>query len=100
MLRILGLSGTAVAVILHRRPGISGPANTQHSLSIDMDAVIMEYVVVQPSADVAWYTGGEEHLARGKGLPLEKVGLPPTVPTGTTAFRFMIHFYVSCFCRY
>lgn len=47
MLRILGPPSTAVIIVFHSRPYISGPADPKHSLVIDMDAIIMAQIVIQ-----------------------------------------------------
>lgn len=54
MLGILGSSGTAVVAVLHGRPNISGPANTQYSLIIDMDSIVVAQVVVEPPIALIW----------------------------------------------
>ena len=54
ILRILGLPGTAVVIIFHSRPYISGPADPQHSLVIDMDAIIMAQIVIQSPVAFIW----------------------------------------------
>ena len=47
---ILSLSGTAVVIVFHSRPNISGPADTKHSFVIDVDAIVMAQVVIEPPA--------------------------------------------------
>lgn len=54
ILRIPGLPGTAVVIIFHSRPYISGPADPQHSLVIDMDAIIMAQIVIQSPVVFIW----------------------------------------------
>lgn len=50
ILWILNLSGTAVVIVFHSRPNISGPADTKHSFVIDVDAIVMAQVVIEPPA--------------------------------------------------
>jgi hypothetical protein len=54
ILGILGLPGTAMAAVFHSRPYISGPADPQHSLVIDMDAIIMAKIVIQSPVSFIW----------------------------------------------
>ena len=49
MLRVSGTPGTAVVTVLHGRPDISGPADTKHSLIIDMDTVVMAQIIIEPA---------------------------------------------------
>lgn len=49
ILGIFGLPGTAMIVVFHSRPYISGPADPQHSLVIDMDTMIMAKIIIEPS---------------------------------------------------
>lgn len=46
--RVLGLSGTAMAAVFHCGAYIFGPADTQHSLIVDMDTVVVTQIVVEP----------------------------------------------------
>ena len=48
ILRIFCVPGAATVVIFHGRAYISGPADAQHSLVIDMDAAVMAQVIVEP----------------------------------------------------
>ena len=48
ILWILNLSGTAVVIVFHSRPNISGPADTKHSFVIDVNAIVMAQVVIEP----------------------------------------------------
>ena len=48
-LRIFGMSGTAVVTVLHCRAYISGPADPQHPLVIDMDTIVVTKIIVEPS---------------------------------------------------
>lgn len=54
ILRILSLSGAAVVIVFHSRPYLSGPADPQHSLVIDMDAIIMVQIVIQSAVAFIW----------------------------------------------
>lgn len=47
ILGILGSSGTAVAVVLHRRTYIPGLANPQYSLVVYTDSIVMTKIVVE-----------------------------------------------------
>ena len=49
ILRVLSLSGTAVVVVLYRGTDISGSTDTKHSLVVDIDAVVMSQIVIEPS---------------------------------------------------
>lgn len=49
MLGILRMSGTTVVVVFHGRAYIFSPADAQYPLVIDMDAVVVAKVVVEPS---------------------------------------------------
>ena len=49
ILRILSLSGTAVVAVLYRGADISGTADTKYSLVVDVDAVVMPQIVIEPS---------------------------------------------------
>lgn len=46
--RVPGLSGAAMAAVFHRGAYIFGPADTQHSLIIDMDSIVMTQIVIEP----------------------------------------------------
>ena len=48
-LGILGVSGTAVVAILHRRTNVSGPADPQHPFVIDMNAIVVTKIAVKLS---------------------------------------------------
>lgn len=48
ILRIFGLPGAAMVLVLYGGADISGPADAEHSLVIDMDAIVMTQVVVEP----------------------------------------------------
>ena len=54
ILMVLGLPGTAVLTVLHGRPNISGPADTKHSLVIDMDTVVMAQIIIEPTISLVW----------------------------------------------
>ena len=49
ILRILSLSGTAVVAVLYRGADISGSTDTKYSLVVDIDAVVMSQIVIEPS---------------------------------------------------
>ena len=49
ILRVLGLPGTTMAAVFHGRPDISGAADTQHSLVIYMDAIVVAQIIIEPS---------------------------------------------------
>ena len=49
ILRVLCLPSAAAIVIFHGRAYISDPADAEHPLVIDMDAVVMAQVVIEPS---------------------------------------------------
>lgn len=46
ILRVLCPSGTAMAVVLYSGPDIPGSANTQHSLAVDTDIIVMTQIVI------------------------------------------------------
>ena len=48
ILRIFCVSGAATVVIFHGRADISGPADAEHPLVVDMDAAVMAQVIVEP----------------------------------------------------
>ena len=48
ILRVLRLSGAATVVIFHGRAYISGPADAEHPLVVDMDTAVMAQIVVEP----------------------------------------------------
>ena len=48
ILRIFCVSGAATVVIFHGRAYISGPADAEHPLVVDMDAAVMAQVIVEP----------------------------------------------------
>lgn len=48
ILRVLRLSGAAAVVIFHGRAYISGPADAEHPLVVDMDAAVMAQIVIEP----------------------------------------------------
>ena len=41
-------------IVLHRRVYISGPADPQHSLVIDIDTIIMAQIVIEPPVAFIW----------------------------------------------
>ena len=48
VLRIFCVSGAAAASVLDRGADISGPADAEHPLAVDMDAAVMAQIVVEP----------------------------------------------------
>ncbi len=48
ILRVLRLSGAATIAVLDCRTDISDPADAEHPLVIDMDAVVMAQIVIEP----------------------------------------------------
>ncbi len=54
VLWILGLSGAAVAGVLDGGFDVPGPADAQHPLVIDMDAVVVPQIVIEPSVAFVW----------------------------------------------
>ena len=42
------MSGAAAASVLDRGADISGPADAEHPLAVDMDAAVMAQIVVEP----------------------------------------------------
>lgn len=54
ILRIPGPPGTAVVITFHSRSYISGPADPQYSLVIDIDAIIMAQIVIQSPVAFIW----------------------------------------------
>ena len=48
ILRIFSLPGAAKVVVLDRGADIHGPADTKHSLVVDMDTVVMTQIVIKP----------------------------------------------------
>ena len=48
ILRIFCVSGAAAASVLDRGADISGPADAEHPLAVDMDAAVMAQIVVEP----------------------------------------------------
>lgn len=49
ILRVLGLPGTAMAVVFYGGPDIPGATDTQHSLVIYMDAIVVAQIIIEPS---------------------------------------------------
>lgn len=49
MLRVFGLPGAAMVIVFHSGPYISGPADTQHPLVIDVDTMVMPQIVIESS---------------------------------------------------
>lgn len=49
ILWVPGLPGAAVTGVLDRRFDTPGPADTQHSLIVDMDTLIMAQIVIDPA---------------------------------------------------
>lgn len=49
VLGIIGLPGTAVAGVLDGRLDISGPADAQHTLIVDMDTVVVAQIIIEPA---------------------------------------------------
>lgn len=54
ILRVPGPPGTAVVITFHSRPYVSGPADPQYSLVIDIDAIIMAQIVIQFPVAFIW----------------------------------------------
>lgn len=54
ILRIPGLPGTAPIVVLDGRFNVPGPADAQYPFVIDMDAVVMAQVIIEPSVALVW----------------------------------------------
>lgn len=48
ILRIFRLPGAATVAVLDRGADIPGPADTKHSLVVDMDTVVMTQIVIKP----------------------------------------------------
>ena len=48
ILRIFRVPGAATVVIFHGRADISGPADAEHPLVVDMDTSVMAQIVVEP----------------------------------------------------
>lgn len=53
------MPGAATVVIFHGRAYISGPADAQHPLVVDMDAAVMAQVIVEPPVALVWAFGME-----------------------------------------
>jgi hypothetical protein len=47
VLRIFGRSGAATVIVFHSRAYISGPADTQHPLIIDMDTIVVAQIIIE-----------------------------------------------------
>lgn len=54
ILGVLGPPGAATVIVFHGRPYISGPADPQHPLVVDMDAVVVAQIIVEPSVALIW----------------------------------------------
>lgn len=48
ILRIFGPPGTATGLVFHSRAYIPGPADTQHTLIINMDTIVVAQIVIKP----------------------------------------------------
>lgn len=48
------MPGTSTAVVFHGRAYISSSANTEHSLVIDMDPMVMAQVIIEPTVAFIW----------------------------------------------
>lgn len=48
ILGVFSPPGTAMVIVFHSRTYIPGPANTQHTLIINMDAVVVAQIVIEP----------------------------------------------------
>ena len=59
ILRIFCVPGAATVVIFHGRAYISGPADAQHPLVVDMDAAVMAQIVIEPPVALVWAFGME-----------------------------------------
>lgn len=44
---VLGASGAAMVIVFHGRPDISDPANPQHPLVVDMNAVVVTQIIIK-----------------------------------------------------
>ena len=54
ILRIFCVPGAATVVIFHGRAYISGPADAEHPLVVDMDAAVMAQIVIEPPVALVW----------------------------------------------
>ena len=54
ILRIPRLPGTSAVVVFHGRAYISGSADAEHPLVIDMDTIVMAQVVIEPPVAFIW----------------------------------------------
>lgn len=54
ILRVLRSPRAAMVVVLDRGTDISGPADAEHSLVIDMNATVMAQVVIEPPVSLIW----------------------------------------------
>ena len=54
ILRILRPPGTSAVVVFHGRAYISGSADAEHSLVIDVDTMVMAQVVIEPPVALIW----------------------------------------------
>lgn len=80
ILRVLRLSGAATVVIFHGRADISGPADAEHPLVIDMDAAVMAQIVVEPPVSLIRAFGVELFELFSKPLILRS---PPAQLAGS-----------------
>ena len=54
ILRIFSLPGTTTVVVFYSRFDVSGPTNTQHALVIDMYAIVVSQIVIEPPIALIW----------------------------------------------
>ena len=54
ILRILRLPGASTVIVFHGRSYISGSADAEYSLVIDMNAMVMAQVVIEPPVAFIW----------------------------------------------
>lgn len=54
VLRVLGPSGAATVIVFHSRAYISGPADSQYPLVIDMDTIVVAQVIIESPVAFIW----------------------------------------------
>ena len=54
ILGVLGLSGATTIIVFHGGSYISSPADTQHSLVIDIDTIVMTQIVIESPVAFIW----------------------------------------------
>lgn len=89
VLRILCLSGAAPIAVLDCRTDISDPADAEHTLVIDMDAVVMAQIVIEPPVA----------LVRAFGVELFEFFCKPFILCGPLAQLSGSPFVVSRTCH-